>query len=191
MKTPLINPPDKKPVSAVNSDDQLAVSRSWYLLYTKPRQEDVAVRNLYRQHYEIFLPKIRQVRRRRGRRVPYIAPMFPRYLFIALDTVHDNWAPIRSTIGVSNLVKFGNKPAQVPDDLVNILMAHGDERGVHKVDMEEFKPGARIRLCDGPLMGYEGIFVAKTSTDRVTILLDIVGKQSRLFVNPDSLETLI
>ncbi len=192
--------PANKPISSSRNEysdfpathkDQVSLSRSWYLIYTKPRQEEVAVRNLDRQRYEVFLPKIRQVRRRHGRRMSCIEPMFPRYLFISLDTHRDNWGPIRSTIGVSNMVKFGNNPACVPKDLVEMLIKQGDESGVHRVDIEEFKAGGRIRICEGPLMGYEGIFIAKTSRDRVTVLLDIVGKQSRLFVNPSLLETLV
>jgi len=175
---------------AATAGDESAISRAWYLIYTKPRQEEAAVRNLERQRYEIFLPRIRQVRRRRGQRVSRIEPMFPRYLFISLDTMRDNWGPIRSTIGVSHLVKFGNKPARVPKELVDLLVEHGDEDNVHQVNIEEFQPGGKIRICDGPLMGCEGIFIAQTSRDRVTILLDIVGKQSRLFVDPANLETL-
>ncbi len=174
----------------VAGPEEAAPDRGWYLIYTKPRQEEIAVRHLDRQHYEIFLPRIRQVRRRRGQRVSRIEPMFPRYLFISLDTQRDNWGPIRSTVGVSHLVKFGNKPAQVPAAFVDLLIAHGDENNVHQVDVEELQPGGRIRICDGPLMGYEGVFVARTSRERVTILLDIVGKPSRLFVDPANLEIL-
>ena len=31
-------------------------------------------------------------------------PLFPGYLFIRLDSTHDNWYPIRSTRGVNRVV---------------------------------------------------------------------------------------
>jgi len=162
--------------------------RRWYLVYTKPRQEEVAERNLLRQQYHIYLPRVMQVRRRRGRRVSRVEPLFPRYLFIDLDTRNDNWAPIRSTYGVSNLVRFAGQPAVVPRELVTGLQRRDDTQGIQRVPVEEFTPGGRVRIVEGPLMGYEGIYEAKSSRDRVTILLDIVGRRSRLSLDPVRLE---
>ena len=56
---------------------------AWYLLYSKPRQEGVAVENLKRQGYETYLPLIRTRRRRQGQYVSLVEPMFPRYLLIS------------------------------------------------------------------------------------------------------------
>src|SRR5215210_7146750 len=94
------------------------LTKGWYLVYAKPRQESVAQTNLVRQGYETYLPLVRQTVKRQGRRVTVVGPMFPRYLFIRLDTQSDNWAPIRSTLGVVSLVRFGQQAPQVPDALV-------------------------------------------------------------------------
>ncbi|RML53195.1 Transcription antitermination protein RfaH, partial [Pseudomonas syringae pv. maculicola] len=44
--------------------------------------------------------------------------LFPGYLFIHMDQVHDNWYPIRSTRGVSRIVTFGGHPVPVRDHLI-------------------------------------------------------------------------
>ena len=80
--------------------------KAWYLIYTKPRQERYARENLERQGYEVYLPLIRDRRRRKGRYVETVDALFPRYLFIHLDQDTDNWSPIRSTFGVSGLGLF-------------------------------------------------------------------------------------
>ena len=108
-----------------------------------------------------------------------IEPMFPRYFFIHLDTESDNWAPIRSTVGVTNLVRFGMTPSPVPDDLIQVLRDRDDSAGVQDIPMHEFKEGDKVRIEEGPFMGYEGIFLAKTSQERVLVLLDIVGKSAK------------
>lgn len=162
--------------------------KHWYLIYSKPRQEEIAVRHLTRQDYSIYLPRMLVVRRRRGRRVSRIEPMFPRYLFIQLDTVSDNWAPIRSTIGVAGLVRFSGVPAMVPDELVAAILRREDQHGIQRVPVDEFSPGGKVRFVEGPLMGYEGIFLARNSRDRVTVLLELVGRQTRLSVDPARLE---
>lgn len=149
--------------------------RHWYLVYSKPRAETQARLNLTRQGFTTYLPLVRQTRRQRGRRVVRVEPLFPRYLFVQLDPQVDNWSPIRSTLGVSNLVRFGGEAVPVPDDLVEVLLARGDEQGIHLLPPLEFTQGERVRVKEGPLMGYEGIFIARSARERVLLLLDIVG----------------
>lgn len=167
--------------------DSSSKERRWYLIHSKPRQEGTAKENLERQGYRIYLPLLRTPRRRVGRRVIRIEPMFPRYLFIHLDTETDNWAPIRSTIGVSTLVRFGTTPTPVPDDLIETLRERDDSAGVQDIPMHEFKAGQKIRIEEGPFMGYEGIFLAKSSQERVLVLLDIVGKSAKARVDVTAL----
>lgn len=162
--------------------------RRWYLVYCKPRQETVARENLARQGFETYLPFMRDVRRRQGRRVKLVSPMFPRYLFIHLNRDTDNWAPVRSTLGVVSIVKFGHNPAHVPDDLIVLLRSHEDPQGVQILPAEGYKPGSRVRITQGGFAGYEGIFQATTSRDRVTVLLDVLGRKARATVDSASIE---
>jgi transcriptional antiterminator RfaH len=162
--------------------------RTWYLVYCKPRQESVARENLARQGYEIYLPFMRDVRRRQGKRVSLIAPMFPRYLFIHLNRETDNWAPIRSTLGVVSVVRFGRTAARVPDDLLVMLRSREDAQGIQILPVEEYKPGSRVRITQGGFAGYEGIFQAASGRDRVTVLLDVLGRKARATVDSASIE---
>lgn len=162
--------------------------KKWYLVYAKPRQEQVARTNLERQGYETYLPLSRETKRRRGKATEVITPLFPRYLFIHLDSQTDDWGPIRSTLGVVSLVRFAHQPAQVPDDLVAALRAREDTEGLVAVPRDVFKRGGRVRITDGSFMGYEGIFLAPTGRDRVVILLDIMGKLTRATVGTISIE---
>jgi transcriptional antiterminator RfaH len=163
-------------------------ARAWYLVYCKPRQESVARENLTRQGYETYLPCMRDVRRRQGKRVSLIAPMFPRYLFIHLNRATDNWAPIRSTLGVVSIVRFGRAAARVPDELLVMLRSREDAQGIQILPVEEYKPGSRVRITQGGFAGYEGIFQAATGHDRVTVLLDVLGRQARATVDSASIE---
>ncbi len=169
-------------------DRGLAAGKRWYLVYAKPRQEEIAKVNLERQGYVTYLPKTRQRRKRMGKPLICVEPLFPRYLFIALDVLRDNWAPIRSTIGVSGLVRFGAEPAVVPTDLVDMLRSRDDAEGVQQLPPTDFREGDRVRVGEGPLAGYEGLFLARSGRDRVTILLDIVGKQTRVIASSAALE---
>ena len=160
----------------------------WYLVYSKPRQEAVAGRNLERQGYTIYLPLVRQVRRREGKRVSVVTPMFPRYLFIRLNRETDNWGPIRSTLGVVSVVRFGQVPAAVPDDLVELLQKREDEKGIQVLPAEQYRPGAKIRITDGGFAGYEAVFLARSGRDRVTVLLKVLGRNTRASVDAGAIE---
>ena len=153
--------------------------KAWYVISTKPRSEFAARDNLERQGYTTYLPIVSQPRRRNNRRIYTTDPLFPRYLFIHLNKSTDNWSPIRSTLGVSKLVSFGFVPARMPDELIAMLQERENSNGLHEINTE-FKTGEKIRIEDGPMTGYEGVFLAQTSKERVIVLLDILGGESRI-----------
>lgn len=167
--------------------NEMSNQRRWYLIYSKPRMEKQAEENLRRQGFETYLPMVKSRRRRNSRYTTVIEAFFPRYLFIHLDTQTDNWAPIRSTLGVTRMVQFGGVPAIVPNELVDLLKANEDEAGLQMLDNKEIKKGDKVKIIDGPFAGYQGIYHKKKSADRVSILLDIVGKQSEVTISEHDL----
>ena len=92
----------------------------WYLIQTKPRREARAEEHL-RQHFECYRPLKASAATRSGQGAKAGEPLFPGYLFIRLDSTHDNWYPIRSTRGVNRVVSFGGQPTPVRDELIEQL----------------------------------------------------------------------
>ncbi|MBI3562312.1 MAG: transcription/translation regulatory transformer protein RfaH [Gammaproteobacteria bacterium] len=171
-------------------NDSLAV-KSWYLIFTKPRMEGLAKDNLSRQRYQTFLPRVKVTKRIRGRYACRVEAMFPRYLFIHLDTILDNWMPIRSTLGVSHMVRFGGTPAQVPDQLVEQLIGNQDGCGINILPTREMIAGDRVEILEGPMAGYIGTFEHASSTERVRILLKIVGNYTRVNIDRNNIQLAI
>ena len=164
--------------------------KCWYLIHSKAQQEHLAKENLERQGYDIYLPLGLIRRRRHGRAYTQPGPMFPRYLFIRLAAGSDDWGPIRSTLGVSTLVRFGQVPARVPDQLVEVLKSKEDTHGIQVLAYNVLKNGQKIRIAEGPFEGYEGLFEAKTGRDRVVILMKILEKQARLEIEQAKIEAI-
>jgi transcriptional antiterminator RfaH len=169
-------------------EEYIPSKRSWYLVCCKSRQERLAQENLERQGFKTYLPLMRQTRRRAYRRVTVIEPLFPRYLFIHLDAEKDNWSPIRSTLGVASLVRFGAQMAQAPDTLINELQTHESPDGLHNHPNRSFKKGEKVHIEEGPLAGYEAIWLARNGKERAQILLEIMGKQIKAEINENWLE---
>ncbi len=163
-------------------------SRSWYLVVTKPQSEFKAQENLLRQGYETYLPIVQNSRRRNGKNVKRTEAFFSRYLFISLDKETGNWAPIRSTVGVAGMVRFGGMPAEVPAIMIDNLKGNEDEFGLQSFDKKELAHGDKIEIIDGPFEGYQAIFQKMKSAERVSVLLDIVGKNTQVTLSVHELE---
>jgi transcriptional antiterminator RfaH len=158
----------------------------WYAALCKPRQETVAEANLVNQGFAVYLPRLTSARRRAGRWVDVVEPLFPRYLFVAADLETKSLAPIRSTRGVSGLVRFGGQPAVVPDNLIEALRRREDSAtGLHVIERPLFVAGDRVKLLQGPLSGLEGVFAAETGDLRVIVLMEMLGRLNRLEVSRD------
>ena len=156
---------------------------SWCAVHTHARSEDKAAFHLRRQGYTVFLPKHLK-RRKHARRIDWVpAPMFPRYLFVALDPDAGQWWSIRSTIGVSSLLCFGDVPAVVPMDIITEIKARQDEKGFVKTHAgHTFKRGDRVRIISGPLNDLEGLLESPTDEERVTVLLNLMGREVKVRV---------
>ncbi len=171
---------------------------AWYVAHTKPRQERTAAEQLRRQDFEVYLPLFK-VFREPGRRHRASAallpsdpagaaaitadpapiahePMFPRYLFLRPTRATQSLSVVRSTVGVSRLVLFGHQPATLADDAVQAIRRAEDLRETAGLaDIGPYQPGMAVRLRDPALAGVQAL-VRAVSADRVTLLLDILGR---------------
>jgi transcriptional antiterminator RfaH len=156
----------------------------WYLIHTKIRQETVALQNLERQGYTCFYPTLMAEKVRRKALTLVEEPMFPRYLFIQLDTglASQSWAPIRSTLGVSRLVKFGQDPAKVDPAIIEALQATQAQGA--PVVRRQFSPGDALHVTDGPFKGIEAIYQATDGEGRVIILFELMSKPVQMTIEP-------
>ena len=156
---------------------------AWCVVQTHIRAEDKAAFHLCRQGYTVFLPKHLK-RRKHARRIDWVsAPLFPRYLFVAIEPDTTPWWAIRSTVGVSNLICFGNRPAIVPNEIIAEIEARQDEKGLVKTHEGcGFKPGDRVRIIKGTLGDLEGLFESPNDKERVTVLLNLLGREVKVRV---------
>lgn len=160
--------------------------KRWYVVHTKPRAEETALAHLGRQAFETFLPRFLK-RRRHARRVDVTpSPLFPGYLFVALDSERSRWRSIRGTIGVNGLVCHGDEPAPVPEGVVEDILARRDESGFVPLRAPDvLKRGQGVEIAHGPLAEARAIFESFDSTERVIVLLSLLGRQVRARVPAD------
>jgi transcriptional antiterminator RfaH len=154
---------------------------AWYVVQTKPRKESLAETHLRRQGFETYLPWYKHVAKQRCGWKEAIEPLFPRYLFLRLDPTKQTVAPIRSTRGVTTLVTFGHRLVPVPDSIIAMLRDNADvHTGLQRAPDQQLEAGQTVSITAGPFEGLQGVFQAVSGEARVTILLDVLGKATRV-----------
>ncbi len=159
----------------------------WYVIHTKPRQEQRALLNLEQQGYECFLPMLAAEKLHQGRLVLIEEPLFPRYLFIRLDGSENgrSWGPIRSTRGVNRMVSFGNEPAHIDDVIVARIRVMSC--AAHTEPQRLFTPGERLQITEGPFAGVDAVYQMNDGERRALVLIELLSKPVRMSVEPSQL----
>lgn len=163
----------------------------WFVIHTKPRQEQRALLNLEQQGYECYLPILATEKLRQGALSLIEEPLFPRYLFIRLGASQSgqSWAPIRSTLGVSRLVTFGTDPAKVDADLISTLRTQNSS--ARQKPQRMFNVNDQVQIISGPFAGLEAVYQMQDGESRAMVLIQFLSKPIRLAVSPANLLKVI
>jgi transcriptional antiterminator RfaH len=146
----------------------------WAVARTLIRREKFAADHLEGAGFEIFVPKTTT------------GPLFPGYLFVRIG---DAWRAIDRTVGVLELVKFGDTPARCPEAAVEALMDRVDPDGVIRlapppppkpVPRKPIPVGAKVRVAGG----FTGIYLGMTAREREKVLIDFLGRQVEVELPP-------
>lgn len=160
----------------------------WYVVLTKPKQEDRAEEHLKAQGGEVFLPRIQLEKIRKGKRVQVVEPLFPGYLFVNVKGCEQLIGSIRSTRGVRQLLRFGVEPLEIRADLIRDLRHRCGEKV--ECSQESFVEGQGVEITSGPFKDYQGIFKQFDGERRAIILLNLLNQQQELLVEIQQLQTL-
>ena len=163
----------------------------WYVAQTKPRQEDIALVNLERQGFVVKLPKIPRIKP--SPKLPDTEVLFPGYIFFSPHSPSQSISPVRSTTGISRLVRFGQQPAMLTSRLFEEILLFIEERshapGGLAAHVKKLGKGVGVQITEGPFAGLEGL-VSGVAKDRVMVLLEIMGRTQTLSFEQRSLEPL-
>lgn len=163
------------------------MTESWYVAQLKPNGLQLARRNLGRQGFEIFCPMQHRTRRVRGREIPAVLPLFPGYFFVALDPARGDWRHVNNTRGVARLITLDDTgPRPVPPALIDGLRARCDAEGV-LLPPKSFEIGDPVEVTSGPLAGFVSRVDTLDPDRRIWVLLELMGRATRVAVPAEHL----
>jgi transcription elongation factor/antiterminator RfaH len=158
------------PINPTNPDG----SKLWYVIQTKPGDEDRVKTNLHNQEIETFLPLLEAYQYCSGKMVQRIKPLFPNYLFAKLD-LELHYYKVKWTRGVSKILRSGNEPVPISGKVIQAIKERSGKDNLVKLE-NELKDGDVIQVTSGPLKSLRGVFEkVMSSKGRVKILLSLIG----------------
>ena len=159
---------------------------SWLVVHTKPQAEFTAIKNLENQGFSSYCPLFKR-ESIRGRQLKVItSPLFPRYVFVKANLVaHKKIHLIRSTIGVSQLLKVGERPTKVPCQIIFELKQIESEK--LNETKSHFKQGDHVKIRDGLYKDIEAIYQMDDGINRAVVLLSILNKDTPLYIDKKAL----
>ena len=167
-----------------------AANTHWYVLTSKPREEQRAYDNLVIQGYEVFLPKIAQVIKKKGLKTVALKPLFPNYLFIQLDKQVANFNAIRSTRGVGSFVRFGLNQATIDSRIIDDIKQSiaTEKQGKTLDELLDYCQGDTVELTEGSLKGLKAIYQAKDGLERSILMVKMLGQESKVIISNQGFE---
>lgn len=162
-------------------------AQRYYVVETKPRDEHLAHDQLIRQQFQPFVPTYR--RQRAGDR-DLLVPLFPRYIFIALDLedVQCRWRSVNGTRGVKRLLGHNpDKPTPLPAGVAECFMAACPLQDV-LAQMAGITAGLRVRIKAGAMQGQAGTVASTSDASGVQLLVYLLGKMHVVEVPLDCVE---
>ncbi len=150
-------------------------SERWYAVHAQPNREAIAQFHLLQQGFKTFMPRHAKCVRHARRIRSVMAPLFPRYLFVALDLRRHRWRSINGTRGVSSLLMQEGLPAPVANGAVEALLACcGDDE---VLCFEDLRPGQTLRVVAGPFAKQIAVLERLSGPERVRVLLGMMNGQ--------------
>ena len=157
-------------------------NESWWVVQTKPQSESLAMEHLEQQGMTTYCPMFKQESIRHRLVQVNTVPLFPRYVFVLADanakeTVHT----IRSTTGVSRLIKVGDQPSEIKTDVIDqIRMLEASH--LQRID-RYFKIDDAVHITDGLYRGLEAVYLMDDGMARAVVLLNLLQHPTQLAID--------
>ena len=163
------------------------MAKEWFIIQLKPNSHNQALKNLTQQGFETFLPLDDVTLRKASRFVTITKPLFPGYMFVSFDRAKSDWHKINNTYGVSRLITFNSIIKSIPSIFIDHLMKRYDLSG-KLIPVQKLKKGDRVTISKGPFANFIASVEEYETDQRISILMDLMGRKTKIITPSDALK---
>ncbi|MCB9044868.1 MAG: UpxY family transcription antiterminator [Chitinophagales bacterium] len=128
---------------------------SWYVLYTKSRNEKKVAKRLEEKGIEVYCPLREEVRQWSDRKKKVAEPVFRSYLFVNLADYTKESVEVLYTPGTVRFLWWNNKPGIVRKHEIEAIKSFLNDYKDAEITVT-FKEGEKIVVNEGPLKDARG-----------------------------------
>ena len=147
--------------------------KSWFALYTKPRNEFKASEQLTRAEVEHYLPTITRLKQWSDRKKKVTEPLIRGYIFI-----YANEKQRLVSVEQPSIVRCifdGGHPASIPDwqidNIKKMLTLHSEI-----IVYNGIVPGTKVKIKNGPFEGVVGTVTNNEMERSISISIDLLNR---------------
>jgi transcriptional antiterminator RfaH len=157
------------------------------VVQTKPQSEPQAIEHLQQQGMKTYCPMFKQ-ESIFGRQVKVrTTPLFPRYVFVQANKVaQQKIHTIRSTVGVSQLIKVREQPCSMDAALMGEIMSM-EASHLHHTH-RYFKIDDEVLITSGLYQGLEGVYQMDQGLERAVVMLSLLQHPTQLTIDKTKLK---
>ena len=155
----------------------------WFCLKAQPKREHLAATALRRQFgVECFSPRLRFRKMTQRGPVWFVEAMFPGYLFAKFVYSKQHRA-VESSHGIRGIVRFGDRLATLPENIVVGLQSRVGAEEVVTVD-SSIKIGQPVQITEGPFQGLEVVVThLLPAKERIRVLFEFLGRSIEMEIS--------
>lgn len=164
---------------------ELNIVPHWYAVYTMHHHEQKLHSRLNACGIQSYLPLNTVYRKWSDRYKKISVPLFSCYVFVFL-ALKDRLEVLR-TNGAIKLVSFNGCPAPIPEKQINDLKKILEfTESVENIN--DFKPGRKVKIIGGPLKDIEGIVLSNKNKHRLVMSVDAINQSISVEIDVRLLE---
>jgi transcriptional antiterminator NusG len=116
--------------------------------------------------------------------------LYPGYIFIKAELTKEVQSATRRVPRVLGFVSTGGEPVIVPESEIT-AMKERLKKGIPKVTKLKFNLGDRVKIKEGPFLGFEGVISEiEPEKDKVIVLVNIFDRQTPVELEMDQVEKI-
>jgi transcriptional antiterminator RfaH len=163
---------------------------AWYVARIKTTVSwDTVISNLWRQGFSSYLPIISSERYFAGKKTIIEQPLFPTYIFVALDVDIMRWRAVNSTVGILHLLPANREqPLSVPTAFVEELKTRKTAEKMVET-ARSFVEHELVRFISGPFLdpAHNAARVLTSGANSTRVVMAALGREVVVSVSNGSL----